>query len=72
VNQTARQIGGAFGIALLVVILGNPTSPDGALLHFRHLWAFSATMAVLSGLVATLLKRGNQPALRSAAQPLSE
>jgi len=59
VNQTARQVGGAFGVAILVVILGNPRSPASALVNFRHLWAFAATMAVLSGLVAALLKRGN-------------
>jgi EmrB/QacA subfamily drug resistance transporter len=58
VNQTARQIGGAFGVALLVVILGNPRSPASALVNFRHLWTFAAAMAVLSGLVTALLKRG--------------
>jgi len=57
VNQTARQVGGAFGVALLVVILGTPRSPAAAVVNFRHLWAFAATMAVLSGLVTTLLAR---------------
>jgi NTE family protein len=57
VNQTARQVGGAFGVALLVVILGTPRSPVAALANFRHLWAFAATMAVASGLVTTLLPR---------------
>ncbi len=58
VNQTARQVGGAFGVAILVVILGNPRTPASALVHFRHLWEFAATMAVLSGLVTALLQRG--------------
>ncbi|HXQ44004.1 MAG TPA: DHA2 family efflux MFS transporter permease subunit [Acidimicrobiales bacterium] len=58
VNQTARQVGGAIGVAILVVILGNPRSPASALAHFRHLWAFAAAMAVSSGLVTSLLKRG--------------
>jgi hypothetical protein len=58
VNQTARQIGGAFGVAVLVVILGTPRSPLAALVNFRHLWAFGAIMAVLSGLVSSLLTRG--------------
>ena len=57
VNQTARQIGGAFGVALLVVILGTPGSAAAALVNFRHLWAFAAAMAVLSGLVGSLLAR---------------
>jgi EmrB/QacA subfamily drug resistance transporter len=58
VNQTARQVGGAFGVALLVVILGTPRSPAAALVDFRHLWVFAATMAVLSGLISTQLSRG--------------
>ena len=62
VNQTARQVGGAIGVALLVVILGTPHSPAAALVNFRHLWAFAATLAVLSGLVTALLKgAGRQP-----------
>jgi hypothetical protein len=37
-----------------------------ALVNFRHLWTFAATMAVLSGLVTTLLKRG-RPLVSAAA-----
>lgn len=57
VNQTARQIGGSLGIALLVVILGTPHTAPAALAGFRHLWVYGASMAVLSGLVCTLLAR---------------
>ncbi len=57
VNQTARQIGGALGVAILVVVVGTPTSARMALEHFRHLWIFSAAMAVLSGLTCTQLRR---------------
>jgi NTE family protein len=53
VNQTARQVGGSVGIALLVVILG--TSPVAPLSSFRHLWEFGAAMSVLSGFVCLLL-----------------
>jgi MFS family permease len=49
VNQTARQVGGAVGVALLVVILGVPTEAAEALHHFHHLWWFVATMALASG-----------------------
>jgi NTE family protein len=63
VNQTARQVGGAFGVALLVVILGTPRTQATALVNFRHLWAFAAAMAVLSGLVTALLKRGRPAVL---------
>jgi EmrB/QacA subfamily drug resistance transporter len=62
VNQTARQVGGAIGVAILVVILGNPHSPVAALADFRHLWIYGASMAVLSGLACGLFKQG-RPAL---------
>jgi EmrB/QacA subfamily drug resistance transporter len=58
VNQTARQIGGALGIALLVVILGMPSTPVAALDHFRHLWIYSASMALACGLVCIRLTGG--------------
>jgi len=55
VNQTARQVGGALGVAVLVVILGTPSSPAQALGAFHHLWWFAAFMAGSSGLVCILL-----------------
>jgi EmrB/QacA subfamily drug resistance transporter len=56
VNQTARQVGGSVGVAVLVVILGS-TSAVPALSSFRHLWEFAAAMAILSGFVCCLLPR---------------
>lgn len=56
VNQTARQVGGALGIALLVAILGTPTSPLQALSGFRHLWIYAAAMAALSGVASAFLR----------------
>ena len=56
VNQTARQVGGALGVALLVVILGTPRSAVEALTNFHHLWLYAATMAVLSGLASSRLR----------------
>ncbi|MFI5034745.1 MAG: MFS transporter [Acidimicrobiales bacterium] len=64
VNQTARQIGGAIGVAVLVVILGGPHSPAAALSGFHHLWLYIAGMAVAAGLVSSLLRRA--PALGPA------
>ncbi|MGC2167821.1 MAG: DHA2 family efflux MFS transporter permease subunit [Acidimicrobiales bacterium] len=58
VNQTARQIGGALGIAILVVVLGTPTSASAALHNFRHLWIFIASSAILAGLICSLLMGG--------------
>jgi EmrB/QacA subfamily drug resistance transporter len=56
VNQTARQVGGALGVALLVVILGTPRSAVGALDNFHHLWIYAATTAALSGLASSRLR----------------
>jgi NTE family protein len=67
VNQTARQVGGALGVALLVVILGTPNSAGAALSNFHHLWLYVALMAVLSGLTSTLLRSDRA---RSASDPL--
>jgi EmrB/QacA subfamily drug resistance transporter len=55
VNQTARQIGGAIGVAVLVVILGPPKAPAAALQDFRHLWFYIAAMAIISGATCVLL-----------------
>ena len=67
VNQTSRQVGGALGVATLVAVLSTTTGPSSALHHFRHLWAFSAAMAVLAGLVSGLLKPHTVPAPVPAA-----
>ncbi len=58
VNQTARQIGGALGVAGLVAILA--ASPDDPMTGFRHLWAFAAAMAAIAGLITTLIARRPQ------------
>ena len=57
VNQTARQIGGALGVAVLVVILGAPPSAIAALEGFRHLLLFDATVVVLAGVLSSLLDK---------------
>lgn len=60
VNQTARQVGGAFGVALLVVILGTPHTLAGAMTSARHLWLYCALMAALSGAAAFGLGRSKR------------
>jgi EmrB/QacA subfamily drug resistance transporter len=57
VNQTARQVGGAIGIAVLVLILGADRRPSVALHHFHHLWAFGAAMALISGAIGSFIPR---------------
>ncbi|HLI01979.1 MAG TPA: DHA2 family efflux MFS transporter permease subunit [Acidimicrobiales bacterium] len=63
-NQTARQIGGAIGVAILVAVVGSGHGPD-ALRHFRNLWAFEAGTAALTGVVAVAIRR--RPALATAS-----
>ncbi|HEY7931626.1 MAG TPA: MFS transporter [Acidimicrobiales bacterium] len=64
VNQTARQVGGAIGVAILVVLLGTPTSASHAVRNFHHLWLFAALMTALAGLLCVMIT----PA-RSSATP---
>lgn len=66
VNQTSRQVGGALGVAILVAILSTTTDASSALQHFRHLWAFSAAMAVLAGVVSGLLRPHKLPVVVAA------
>jgi EmrB/QacA subfamily drug resistance transporter len=63
VNQTARQIGGAFGVAVLVVILGDPTSPASALTGFHHLWWYGVATALAAGAVCLFVGPGGVPAV---------
>jgi EmrB/QacA subfamily drug resistance transporter len=62
VNQTARQIGGAFGVAVLVVILGDPTSPGSALTGFHYLWWYGVATALAAGTVCLFVGPGGVPA----------
>jgi EmrB/QacA subfamily drug resistance transporter len=57
VNQTARQVGGSIGVAILVVILGArvPGSALEALGNYHTLWYYGALMAATSGAVGALL-----------------
>ena len=68
VNQTARQIGGAIGIAVLVVILGNAKSPADALANFRHLWIYTTLAIVASGISSLAVKDAAAPRAESVAQ----
>ena len=65
VNQTARQVGGALGVAILVVILGTPSSAEQALRNFHHLWTYIAIMAASAGVVAAFLGKPRPPVVPS-------
>ncbi|MHB1987654.1 MAG: DHA2 family efflux MFS transporter permease subunit [Acidimicrobiales bacterium] len=68
VNQTARQVGGALGVALLVVILGAPARPRAALGSFHLLWWFAAAAATGSGAVCSLLAPGRPGATSTVTE----
>jgi len=52
INQTARQVGAVLGVAILVAVLGTPTSLAQAHDRFRAAWAVAAVAAVGSALLA--------------------
>ena len=57
VNQTARQIGGALGIAVLVALIGSQRQLADPLDGFQQLWAFAATTALASGVIGSFIPR---------------
>lgn len=73
VNQTARQVGGAIGIATLVALIGSQRQLADPLDGFRQLWAFAATTAILSGVIGSFIPRptryagGDESAVRTSA-----
>ena len=57
VNQTARQIGGALGIAVLVALIGSQRQLTDPLDGFQQVWAFAATTALASGIIGSFIPR---------------
>jgi EmrB/QacA subfamily drug resistance transporter len=57
VNQTARQVGGALGIAVLVMLVGTSAGAADSLERFHHLWLFATATALLSGALGALIPR---------------
>ena len=52
-NQTSRQMGAVLGVALLVSILGTPTSPAAALDAFQSVWLMCAVASVLAAVISS-------------------
>jgi MFS family permease len=71
VNQTSRQVGGALGVAILVVMVAASATPAAALQSFRHLWIYAAAMGLLMGALAAWLGPPRpaqaEPSLQAAA-----
>ena len=56
VNQTMRQLGATFGVALVVSFIAGAT-PDTVLDHFHHVWWLIIVCGTLTSAVAYLLPR---------------
>ncbi|MBV8930041.1 MAG: MFS transporter [Mycobacteriaceae bacterium] len=67
VNQTARQIGGAIGIAVLAAVLGSATKPGASIDHYRTLWAVTAATTAVAAFLATRLTRSAKNPSASAS-----
>jgi EmrB/QacA subfamily drug resistance transporter len=70
VNQTARQVGGALGVAVLIAILSKPEPGAAALAAFEKMWWFEAAMAGLSGVIASCLGSSSRSTASAAAMAL--
>ncbi|HAS13286.1 MAG TPA: hypothetical protein DCS55_22670 [Acidimicrobiaceae bacterium] len=68
-NQTARQVGAVLGVAILVAVLGTPTSLVQAHDRFRIAWAVCAAAAVGSALLAMRHDRVRMDAPEVIAAP---
>ncbi|GGN81714.1 hypothetical protein GCM10011610_32370 [Nocardia rhizosphaerihabitans] len=51
VLSMARRLGLAVGVAILVALLGAPTTPAAILDAFQRAWYVTAAVAILAGLV---------------------
>jgi EmrB/QacA subfamily drug resistance transporter len=71
VNQTARQIGGALGIAVLVALIGSQRNLASPLDGFDQLWAFAAATAIVSGVIGSFIPRPT-PRQADAVDDLAE
>jgi len=64
-----RQVGLAVGVAVLVAVLGTPTSPAGELSAFQHGWTVIAAVALCAAAAGAVLLSGrrSQAAARTTA-----
>jgi hypothetical protein len=66
-----RQVGLAVGVAVLVAVLGTPTSPGGELSAFQHGWTLIAAVALCAAVAGPVLLSARRPraaALATAVQ----
>lgn len=56
VGQTARQLGTAMGVAILVALIGNPADLSGTLAAFERAFLYLAAVTGIAGIAATQLR----------------
>ena len=52
VNNTARQVGAALGVAVLVAVQGTPEGADELLASFRRGWGFAFAAAIVAAAIS--------------------
>jgi len=71
VNQTIRQLGATFGVALVISFIADATPVD-ALDHFHHAWWMIVVCGALTSLVALALPRPVRSGLDEPAEHLQQ
>jgi EmrB/QacA subfamily drug resistance transporter len=66
INQTSRQLGAVLGVALLVSIIGTPSSQAEAMDAFRQAWLMSAGAGLVCAAIASRLHRLSPVAVPAA------
>lgn len=72
VSSSARQLGGVLGVALLVVVVGDPATPRAAVDAFRSGWVLSIVAFLGVAVVALALGRDEPVDEAAAVLPGSE
>jgi hypothetical protein len=57
INQTARQVGAVLGVAILIAIIGTPTSINQAISRFDTAWIVGIVAVLASAGVSSLHRR---------------
>jgi EmrB/QacA subfamily drug resistance transporter len=69
INQTARQVGAVLGIAILVAIVGAPSSIDDALSNFRSAWLMCAGASLAAALLSAFQASARPSVAATATTP---
>jgi EmrB/QacA subfamily drug resistance transporter len=57
VLNMGRQVASALGVAVLVTVLGTPTTAAGAMSAFRHAWLAVAAASILAAVASVFVRR---------------